>query len=46
MCERVSQLIESEEDYERILKLVEEESRLWYAAVHLVFDKKFKNQGI
>jgi hypothetical protein len=43
MCGRVSQLMESEEDYERILKLVEEESRLWYAAVHLVFEKKFKN---
>ena len=46
LCARVSQLMKSKEDFERILGLVEEESRLWYEAVQLVFEIKFKNPGL
>jgi hypothetical protein len=45
LCERVSQLMKTKDDYERLLGL-EEETHRWYEAVHLVFEMKFKDPDL
>ena len=45
LCERVSQLMKTKDDYERLLGL-EDEPHRWYEAVHLVFDKKFGDPSL